>query len=460
MGLIPTQLDYIAGFAMRRLLTASPLLIALSAGGCAGIDADQLDLCRRAVGALHPDGTELRELRYGDLPSQRLGVHIDYAAREPGQDRRIHAVDCEFAGPGRGERLDLEALDVDGHALGDARLLFLKRFWLAVPHTGETIALTRGPLPELPGAIAYAAQQGINALVLAAIYGLLATAYSLIYGLVGRLNLAFGEMAVLGAFGAIGGVGAGIAAGLRNALAGLIVALMFAAFVASLWSWFIGRTVVAPLHARYRLGQPILIATIAAAVAIQEFLRLSQGVREHWLPPTFSEPISLARAGDFTVTVTPMQLTIASAAIAAALAVLWLFARTRFGRNWRAFADDPGAAALFGVSGERLLAAAFLLAGLNAGLAGWIVAVYYGNVSSAMGTVLGLKALVAAVLGGIGRIEGAFLGGIVIGLIEAVWSAYFDIASRDLVLFSLLIVIFVLRPGGLLGLAEPTPRQV
>jgi branched-subunit amino acid ABC-type transport system permease component len=437
------------------------LLVPLFAAGCGSrIDVDQLDLCRRVLGALHPEGTVLRELRFVGLPPGKQGVHIDYAAREPDAPTRTHYAICVFAGTARGERLDLAGVETDNGALGEARLLYLKRFWLDVPGTGGAIEVTRGPLPEISSAVAYAAQQGVNALVLAAIYGLLATAYSLIYGLVGRLNLAFGEMAVLGAYAAIGGVAAVVALGFDNPFVGLGVALLSAAFLASLWSWFFGRAVVAPLHARHRLGQPILIATIAAAVAIQEFLRLFQGVRERWLPPLFSEPIGLARAGEFIVTVTPMQLTIAGAALAAALSVLWLFARTRFGRAWRAFADDPATAALFGVSGERVLAGTFLLAGLNAGLAGWIVAVYYGNVSFAMGTGLGLKALVAAVLGGIGRIEGAFLGGIAIGLIEAIWSAYFDIASRDMVLYTLLIVIFVLRPGGLLGHAEPGPRQV
>src|SRR5262249_60774708 len=106
-----------------------------------------------------------------------------------------------------------------------------------------------------------------------------------------------------------------------------------------------------------------------------------------------------------------MQLIIAAAALGAAAAVLRLMARSRFGREWRAFADDPAAAALFGVASRRLIAATFVLAGALAGLAGWVIAVYYGNVGFAMGTMLGLKALVAAVLGGIGSVAGAFLRG-------------------------------------------------
>jgi len=227
-----------------------------------------------------------------------------------------------------------------------------------------------------------------------------------------------------------------------------------------LWSWFIGATVLAPLHARHRLGQPILVATAGVAITIEELLRLFQGVREHWMPPVFNEPITLAAAGSFIVTVTSMQLCITLMALTAAAAVLLLLGRSAFGRQWRAFADDPQAATLFGVAPGRLLAGTFLLAGLLAGLAGWIVAAYYGNVGFAMGMMLGLKALVAAVVGGIGSVPGAFLGGIVVGLIEAAWSAYFDITIRDIVVYAILIVVFVLRPGGLLGFAGPTPRQV
>jgi branched-chain amino acid transport system permease protein len=300
----------------------------------------------------------------------------------------------------------------------------------------------------------------VNATALAAVYALLATAYSLIYGLVGRINLAFGEIAVLGAYGAIGGVAAAIALGIGDAITGLALALVLAAAISAAWSVLVGRLVIEPLHARHRLGQPILIATAAVALSISEFVRISQGSRERWSPPVFNQPIALARADDFVVTVTPMQVVVALLGLAAAGAVLWLLGRTRFGRAWRAFADDPGTAALVGVDARRLLAATFLLAGLLAGLSGWIVAAYYGNVSHSMGAMLGLKALVAAVVGGIGSVPGAFLGGVCVALIEALWSAYFDITARDIVVFTLLIVVFVLRPGGLLGFAGPKPRDV
>ncbi len=279
------------------------------------------------------------------------------------------------------DRLDLVGVETDGGPLGEARLLFLKRFYLAeaerdaLRSRGRAAACRNCRLLRPTGL-----QQLINALALAAVYALLATAYSLIYGLVGRINLAFGEIAVLGAYGAIGGVAAAVALGVGDAIAGLALAFVLAAAISAGWSLLIGSMVVAPLHARHRLGQPILIATAAVALSVQEFLRITQGARERWTPPVFNQPIALARAGDFVVTVTPMQIVVALLGLAAAGGVLLLLARTRFGRAWRAFADDPGTAALFGIDGRRLLAATFLLAGLLAGLAGWIVAAYYGNI--------------------------------------------------------------------------------
>jgi branched-chain amino acid transport system permease protein len=439
------------------------VLLLLPLAGCLGsVDGEQLRLCRQVLPALHPDGTAFRETAAAPASLGRQGVRIDYEAREPGRPAsRGHTI-CGFAGSVfSNSRLDLVAVDTDEGLLGEARLTYLKRFWLGTPASAAAPPSEAPPsVPEISLGAAYALQQFFNAVALAASYALLATAYSLIYGLIGRINLAFGDITVVGALGALAAVAVAAALGLADPIGGIAIALTLGAALAALWSWFAGVAVVAPLHARYRLGQPILVATVALSITIQEFLRLSGGAHEHWFPSLFSEALPLARAGGFVVTVTTMQLIIATAALGAAAVVLRLMARSRFGREWRAFADDPAAAALFGVAPRRLLASTFVLAGALAGLAGWVIAVYYGNVGFAMGTALGLKALVAAVLGGIGSVSGAFLGGVLVALIEAAWSAYFDIGFRDVVVFSLLIVVFVLRPGGLLGFSGPQPREV
>jgi branched-chain amino acid transport system permease protein len=462
--LIPLELVAAAAHPLRMGRALSCILIILLApllAGCGNaVDGEQLRVCREVIPAVNPDGTEIRETRYVPFGLGQQGVRIDYVARPPGEADAVHYVACGFAGRTfSADRLDLVAVETDRGPLGDAQLYYFKRFWLGSSEAAGA-AVGEPAVPILPPSIAYGAQQFINAIALSAVYALLATAYSLIYGITGRINLAFGEIAVLGAYGAIGAIAALVALGRDDPLAGIAVALAFAAVFSGLWSAIIGLSVIAPLHARHRLGQPILIATIGLAIAIQEFLHLLQGVRDRWVPPLFKEPIALARAGAFVVTVTPIQIAVVLTTLASAAVMLWLFTRTRFGLSWRAYADDPQTALLLGVDGPRLLAATFVLAGLCAGLAGAVVGIYYGNVSASMGTMLGLKALIAALIGGIGSVPGAFLGGLVVGLVETGWSAYFDITLRDMVIYTFLVVLFLLRPGGLFGLANPDPPPI
>jgi branched-chain amino acid transport system permease protein len=442
-------------------IIAIGVAIALLLAGCGtSVDGEQLRLCRNVIPALNLDGTQLREMRFAPAAPTQEGVRIDYVAQVPGEASRVRYVVCGFAGRTfSADRLDLVAVETDSGPLGDAQLYYLKRFWLGSPASaGEAVG--EPAVLVLPPSIAYVAQQLINALSLSAIYALLATAYSLIYGITGRINLAFGEIAILGAYGAIGGIAVLVTLGLDDPLAGIAVAFAVAAAFSGLWSAAVGRYVIAPLHVRHRLGQPILVATTGLAIALQELLHVSQGVRDRWVPSLFKAPIALARAGAFVVTVTPLQIAVVIATLAAAAAMLWLFTRTRFGRSWRAYADDPHTAALLGVDGGRLLSATFWLAGLCAGLAGAVVGIYYGNVGSAMGTMLGIKALIAALIGGIGSVPGAFLGGLTVGLIETAWSAYFDMTLRDLVVYTFLVVLFLLRPGGLFGLASAEPPRI
>src|SRR5947209_1605965 len=313
------------------------LLLPLFAGGCGRVtDSEQLRLCSLLPAVLHPAGTEIREIRVAPAPLGRSGLQIEYAAREPGAASRVHYVTCGFGGTTfeRG-RLDLVAVETGEGLLGEARLVYLKRFLAEAEREGSEPPPAQRGLVQLPAAVAYALQQLVNAAALAAIYALLATAYSLIYGLVGRINLAFGEIAVLGAYGAIGGVAAAVALGVGDAIAGLALALVLAAAISGGWSLLVGRIVVEPLHTRHRLGQPILIATAAVALSIQEFVRITQGARERWTPPVFNQPIALARADDFVVTVTPMQIVVALIGFAAGAGVLLLVGPTRFGRGGR-----------------------------------------------------------------------------------------------------------------------------
>jgi branched-subunit amino acid ABC-type transport system permease component len=310
----------------------------------------------------------------------------------------------------------------------------------------------------LPESGAYLVQALANALPSTAMMMMIGVAYSLIYGLVGRINLAFGELAMVGAFGTVIGAALTAGLGLGGTAGGLAVAGALGLMLTALWGYAIERTVIAPLVPKS--GQAMLVATLALAIVMQELFRLGQGTDLRWMPPVLSQPLALAGGGGFTASVTVMQLLVAVLAGGAALFLAGVMRWSEFGRQWRAVADDPMMARLLGIAPEGVLTEAFLLASLLAAVAGFVMASYYGGAGFAGGAMIGLKALVAAVVGGIGSVGGALLGGLVVGLFEAAWSAYLPIEQRDLAVLLMLVAVFVLKPGGLMGVEPQGPRPV
>jgi len=338
----------------------------------------------------------------------------------------------------------------------------LKRFWLNTP---DAALADPGPLtgqPErgvkLTPGLAVALQHAVSALPGMAIYALLASAYALVYGLIGRINLAFGEFAALGGVAASLGVSLALLAGFNSSGTVLATALDMALIVTIMHALVVARLVLLPLMGRP--GQHVLVATIGLAIVLQEYMRLAQGSSIRWVSPIFDTPLVIARSGTFLVTITPIAVTVAGVAFMAAGGLLVAMRRSRFGRNWRAVADDAKAAALFGVSSRTVYNQTLALSCGLAGLAGTIITLYYGGIGFAGGTGLGIKALVGAVAGGIGSVPGAMLGGLLIGAIEALWSATLPIGNRDIVIYGLLVVLLALKPGGLFGFAGLTPRRV
>jgi branched-chain amino acid transport system permease protein len=434
-------------------------------GGCAPLlETDQARLCRMALPAIEDADATIRVVRQTAFADAR-GLRVDYLAATPGAAPAPHFAECRFLAPGRPRKSqDLISVVTDRGELGAYQLATLIRFWLATPE-----ARAADPLPlagaesawSAPKSVAYGLQQAINGLPLAAIYALLAAAYSLVYGLVGRINLAFGELAATGGYAASFGVL--LTAGYAPA-AMLVLALLLAASTASAFGVASGRLVFAPLHRAS--GQQALVATVGLSLFLQEFLRLTQGGRIHWVNPILNEPFALLRAGDFFVAATPIAFVVGAFALVAAVSLMAIMKWTRFGRQWRAYADDPIAAEMFGVNPRTIFARTFALASAFAGLSGFVMTIFYGGVGYGASTTLGLKALIAAILGGIGSISGAFMGGLIIGAFEAAWSAYLPIDYRDVAVFSLLAIVLILRPGGIMSiganaaaLAPPAPRR-
>ena len=425
---------------------------ALALAGCApALETDQARLCRMALPALFP-GAQI-EIRSQHPDPDGRGLRVAFSSQAANNEPEAHVAECRFRELGRPrESRDLIALTLDGEPLSEARLFVLVRYWLATP---EGQAADPAPLgdvsaaPALPSRLAYALQMGLDGLPLSAIYALLAAAYSLIYSLIGRINFAFGELA------AAGGYAAAMAA---LALAGaapaplLAAAFVLAGVVAAGWGFASARCVFLPL--RRAQGQQALVATVGLALFLQELLRIAQGDRSSWMAPQLNQPFAIARSGAFIAAATPMAFVTTATALAVGGALVLVFGWTRTGREWRAFAEDPLAAEMLGVSPAATIARAFALAGALAGLAGAIMTAAYGAVGYALSATLTLKALAAAIVGGIGSLPGAFLGGLVIGAVEAGWSAVFPIDDRDLAVYALLILFIALRPSGLLGVSE------
>lgn len=438
--------------AIRSLLALIAALTTL-AGCAAGIDAGQARLCRAVIPALNGEAFAIEIMRTAPLPGGE-GVRVDYRVHAPA-GQRSRFLECRFAGQREGA--GLAAVRTEEGPLSDLRLYVLKRFWLGAEGAladPEPISHA-ADAPAVPRGLAIGLQHVIFALPPIAIYALLAAAYSLLYGLIGRINLAFGELAAVAGYAAL--LGFALCSPLPGQVTALFVAVVLALMAATLHGVVVGRLLFAPLLRS--AGQHVLIGSIALAIVLQEYLRLTQGAKLIWVPPVFNTPYAVVRSGDFVVTFTPIALAAALLCVLAALALMALLKSSRFGRAWRACADDAEAAALLGIDHRLLLLKTFALASGLAGLAGYVVTVYYGAFGYAGGIVLGLKSLLAAVAGGIGRVGGAFLGGVLIGAIEQAWSALFPIEFRDLAVFSLLIVLLVLRPSGLFGWREPVAQK-
>jgi branched-chain amino acid transport system permease protein len=451
-----------------RVRRASACLALLFAGAaltaCSGLDGEQAKLCRAAVPAVEPTGTIHVDAVATD-PAMPHGVRVDYTVTEPFSPPRRGFARCAFGGG----RLDTDRLKLLGveTAAGDmppVRLLFLERFWLSEPDAiaeGEerlTGLTGNQPLIEtpLPGRSGYWLQQVLNGLPISAFYAFLAVGYALVYGLVNRINLAFGEIAMVGAYAAVatvisfGGLltgGAGVAVAIAVA-----VALSTAFLHGSILGATLGEAVFQPLsRASHR---SFLIATIGLSIALMEGLRLIAGSRDRWIQPILNDPVVIA-GGAFEVTMTTMQMVEVAGA---ATLLAWLLVRMRrspFGRAWRAVSDDPLMARLIGIDTGRVATVTFALSTGLAGLAGAMSALHYGQASYGAGTMVGLKALVAALIGGIGSLPGAAVGGLVIGLGETLWSAAMPVEWRDTAVLAALAVLLIFRPEGLFGIGRP-----
>jgi branched-chain amino acid transport system permease protein len=298
-------------------------------------------------------------------------------------------------------------------------------------------------------------QQVINGLSLGAVYGLIAIGYTMVFGIIGMVNFAHGDVFMISAFVALIVFMAVTAlAGLSGGVVflALVAALLVSMFVTSLYNWTIERVAYRKLRGSFRLAP--LISAIGMSILLMNFVQVAQGPRNKPIPPVMRDVIVLFEKDGFAVAISYKQILI-MVTTAVLLGVFWyIVQKTPLGRAQRACEQDQKMAALLGINVDRTISITFIMGAALAAVAGTLFLNYYGVVVFSDGFVPGVKAFTAAVLGGIGSLPGAVLGGLLIGLIETLWSGYFSIDYKDVASFSILAIVLIFMPQGLLGKPE------
>ncbi len=300
----------------------------------------------------------------------------------------------------------------------------------------------------------YFFNQLISGVSLGAIYGLIAIGYTMVYGIIGMINFAHGEVFMIGAFVALIAYLIMGLLGVTWVPLAILAMLVFAVVINGMYGWTLERVAYRPLRRSTRLAP--LITAIGMSIFLQNYMQLLQGARPRPLAPLMPGAIELwnvkSPAGtDYVVQVSYLQLFIVLVTLALMIGFTYLITRTPLGRAQRACEQDQKMASLLGVNVDRTIAVTFVIGAVLAAVAGFIYTLRYGSIDFFIGFLAGVKAFTAAVLGGIGSLPGAMLGGILIGMIESFFAGYIDTQWKDVAVFSILVIVLIIRPTGLLG---------
>jgi branched-chain amino acid transport system permease protein len=297
-------------------------------------------------------------------------------------------------------------------------------------------------------------QQLINGIVLGSIYALVALGYTMVYGILGLINFAHGEVVMVGAMVALTVIQVLLGAGTPLPVPVILTLALAAAIAVCMTLGFtIERVAYRPLRRSPRLAA--LITAIGVSILLQNAAMIIWGRQYHSFPALLPDtPHQIGGAA-----INDLQILIVLLACAIMAGLLFLVHRTRLGRATRATSQNPEVAGLMGVNINNVIAVTFVIGSALAAVAGIMVSAYYGIAHYFMGFMLGLKAFTAAVLGGIGNIAGAMLGGVLLGVIESLAAGYIGPLTggflgshyQDVFAFLVLIMVLVFRPSGLLG---------
>lgn len=290
-------------------------------------------------------------------------------------------------------------------------------------------------------------QQLINGLTLGGVYALIALGYTMVYGILELINFAHGEIYMLGAYLGIIFLGLFTVTGLTSVSLplALFLTILLTIIVCSAYGFTMEKIAYKPLRNAPRLSP--LISAIGVSIFLQNYVMLTQGATDKVFPQRFGD----SGLQFLNVNMTYLQALIIIVSGVLMLSLHLFIQKTRMGKAMRATAQDKTMASLVGINVNSIISVTFIIGAGLAAVAGIMVASYYGLVNYYIGYIAGIKAFTAAVLGGIGNIPGAMLGGIILGLVESAGAAYISSEYKDAYAFIILIVILLIKPAGILG---------
>jgi len=295
------------------------------------------------------------------------------------------------------------------------------------------------------------AQQLVNGITLGSIYGLIAVGYTMVYGVIRMINFAHGDVYMVSAYIAAITLAVLHYFGIDSVPFAVISVLVITCVITGVYGWTIEQVAYRPLRGSTKLAP--LISAIGISLILQSYVQISQGARDQGVPVLIEGTIRVGTAQDFAQ-ITYMQLIILVASFVAMAILTYLIGHTKIGRHCRATQQNRHMSAVLGVNTDRIISTVFVIGAATAAVGGVLVTLNYGSFNFFIGFVMGIKAFTAAVLGGIGSLPGAVLGGIVLGLTEALFAGYVSTDYKDVFAFALLITLLFFRPYGLLGRPE------
>ena len=298
----------------------------------------------------------------------------------------------------------------------------------------------------------YFFQQLVNGLTVGSTYALIAIGYTMVYGSIGMINFAHGEVYMIGSYVAFIVLAALSLMGLDSLPILLFGAFAISIIITSAYGWTIEKIAYRPVRGGNRLIA--LISAIGMSIFLQNLVRLSQGSRDIAMPSLITGGWTFGPEDGFNLTISYMQLVIFVVTFITMIALTTFITHSRMGRACRACSEDIGMANLLGIDTNKVIALTFVIGAALAAVAGVLLGIYYGVINPYIGFMAGLKAFTAAVLGGIGSIPGAVVGGLLLGITEAITAGYFSTEYKDVVSFGLLCFVLLFMPTGLLGKPE------